>query len=89
VLDGELIEDINRADAGRALASTARVVDQAPAGDPITRPWQHPTSVGFPSNHPPMHSFLGAPVRVRNEVFGSLYLTEKHKALLSSPPTRR
>jgi signal transduction histidine kinase len=33
-------------------------------------------SVGFPSSHPPMASFLGVPVRVRDEVFGNLYLTE-------------
>ncbi|WP_134730974.1 GAF domain-containing protein, partial [Amycolatopsis nivea] len=32
----------------------------------------HPASVGFPANHPPMHSFLGVPVRVREEVFGNL-----------------
>ena len=38
---------------------------------------QHPDSVGFPPNHPPMRTFLGAPVRVRDEVFGNLYLTEK------------
>ncbi|WP_018683755.1 GAF domain-containing protein [Actinokineospora enzanensis] len=38
---------------------------------------QHPASVGFPENHPPMGSFLGVPVRVRGEVFGNLYLTEK------------
>jgi signal transduction histidine kinase len=37
----------------------------------------HPNSYGFPPNHPPMHSFLGVPVRVRDEVFGNLYLTEK------------
>lgn len=37
----------------------------------------HPTSVGFPPNHPPMRTFLGAPVRVRDDVFGNLYLTEK------------
>lgn len=37
----------------------------------------HPASVGFPENHPPMRSFLGVPVRVRGEVFGNLYLTEK------------
>ena len=37
----------------------------------------HPASVGFPENHPPMTSFLGVPVRVRGEVFGNLYLTEK------------
>ncbi len=38
---------------------------------------QHDMSVGFPPNHPPMHSFLGVPVRVRDEVFGNLYMTEK------------
>ncbi|HET6734206.1 GAF domain-containing sensor histidine kinase [Mycobacterium sp.] len=38
---------------------------------------QHPASVGFPSNHPPMRTFLGVPVRIRDEVFGNLYLTEK------------
>jgi len=37
----------------------------------------HPDSVGFPPSHPPMRSFLGVPLRVRNEVFGNLYLTEK------------
>jgi signal transduction histidine kinase len=35
-----------------------------------------PRSVGFPPNHPPMHSFLGVPVAGRGEVFGNLYLTE-------------
>ncbi|GAB1516949.1 GAF domain-containing protein [Actinophytocola sp. KF-1] len=38
---------------------------------------EHPSSVGFPANHPPMRSFMGTPVRVRDEVFGNLYLTEK------------
>jgi signal transduction histidine kinase len=37
----------------------------------------HPASSGFPPNHPPMKAFLGVPVRVRGEVFGNLYLTEK------------
>ena len=32
---------------------------------------------GFPLNHPPMTSFLGVPIRVRDEVFGNLYLTDK------------
>jgi signal transduction histidine kinase len=36
-----------------------------------------PRSAGFPEGHPPMKSFLGAPVRIRDEVFGNLYLTEK------------
>ncbi|MFJ2931951.1 GAF domain-containing protein [Streptomyces sp. NPDC087219] len=38
---------------------------------------EHPASYGFPPHHPPMHSFLGVPIRVRDEVFGNLYLTEK------------
>ncbi|WP_027929717.1 GAF domain-containing sensor histidine kinase [Amycolatopsis thermoflava] len=38
---------------------------------------QHAASSGFPAHHPPMKTFLGVPVRVRNEVFGNLYLTEK------------
>ena len=37
----------------------------------------HPASSGFPDGHPPMRSFLGVPVRVRDEVFGNLYLTNK------------
>ncbi|MEV8634844.1 GAF domain-containing sensor histidine kinase [Streptosporangium sp. NPDC051023] len=37
----------------------------------------HPESYGFPPGHPPMGSFLGVPIRVREEVFGNLYLTEK------------
>ncbi|WP_245627504.1 GAF domain-containing protein [Actinomadura oligospora] len=37
----------------------------------------HSASVGFPDGHPPMTTFLGAPVRVRDEVFGNLYLTDK------------
>jgi len=41
---------------------------------------EHPKSVGFPKNHPPMSSFLGAPVMARGEVFGNLYLTEKINA---------
>jgi signal transduction histidine kinase len=36
-----------------------------------------PRSYGFPSNHPPMRSFLGVPVRARGRVYGNLYFTEK------------
>ncbi|KHL01898.1 GAF domain-containing sensor histidine kinase [Sinomonas humi] len=39
----------------------------------------HPMSVGFPANHPPMKTFLGVPIRVRDTVFGNLYLTEKER----------
>jgi signal transduction histidine kinase len=40
----------------------------------------HPRSVGFPPNHPPMTSFLGVPMKVRGRVYGNLYLTEKRGA---------
>ena len=36
-----------------------------------------PRSVGVPPGHPPMHSFVSVPIRVRDEVFGNLYVTEK------------
>lgn len=41
---------------------------------------EHPRSYGFPPNHPVMRSFLGVPVRIRDQVFGNLYLTEKRGA---------
>jgi signal transduction histidine kinase len=37
----------------------------------------HAASSGFPDGHPPMRGFLGVPVRIRDEVFGNLYLTNK------------
>src|SRR5688572_28496274 len=61
-------------------------------GQLITEPYplripdlsRHPSSVGFPPNHPPMRSFLGVPVLVRGEVFGNLYLTEKTKGVFTA-----
>ncbi|PKV83130.1 GAF domain-containing protein [Streptomyces sp. TLI_146] len=38
---------------------------------------EHPSSYGFPAHHPPMNTFLGVPIRVRDQIFGNLYLTEK------------
>ncbi|MET8569513.1 GAF domain-containing sensor histidine kinase [Streptomyces sp. NPDC004783] len=38
---------------------------------------EHSASYGFPAHHPPMNTFLGVPVLVRDQVFGNLYLTEK------------
>lgn len=43
----------------------------------ITEMGRHPDSLGFPPNHPPMTSFLGAPIKVRDQVYGNLYLAEK------------
>ncbi len=41
---------------------------------------EHPASVGFPMNHPPMRSFVGTPIVLRGETIGNLYLTEKQGA---------
>ena len=41
---------------------------------------RHPAAVGFPPNHPPMHSFLGVPIVGRAGIVGDLYLTEKQGA---------
>lgn len=38
---------------------------------------EHGASYGFPAGHPPMRTFLGVPIRVRDQVFGNLYLTDK------------
>jgi signal transduction histidine kinase len=40
----------------------------------------HPRSVGFPANHPPMTSFLGVPITRKGERLGNLYLTDKRSA---------
>ena len=41
-------------------------------------------SAGFPPGHPPMSSFLGVPIRIRDEVFGNLYLAESTKGEFSA-----
>jgi GAF domain-containing protein len=43
----------------------------------LNRIQHHPASYGFPAGHPPMGTFLGTPIRIRDKVFGNLYLTEK------------
>ena len=40
----------------------------------------HPRSFGFPPHHPPMRSFLGAPIRAHGRVFGNIYLTDKRES---------
>jgi signal transduction histidine kinase len=45
---------------------------------------RHPRSSGFPAHHPPMVTFLGVPIRIRDEVFGNLYLTESDRGEFTS-----
>lgn len=45
---------------------------------------EDPRAVGFPAHHPRMESFLGAPIRVRGEVYGNLYLTDARRGTFSA-----
>ena len=73
-IDDETRQRIGPLPAGRGVLGVL-IDDPKPIRlDDISR---HPASVGFPANHPPMRTFLGVPVRIRDEVFGNLYLTEK------------
>ncbi|MEU3628503.1 histidine kinase [Amycolatopsis coloradensis] len=73
-IDGETRQQIGHLPKGHGLLGF--VIDEA---KPVRLAdiSRHPASVGFPPRHPPMRSFLGVPIRVRDEVFGNLYLTEK------------
>ncbi|MEU8551595.1 GAF domain-containing protein [Streptomyces roseoverticillatus] len=70
----ELTARIGRTPCGRGILGE---LIHNPAPLRLTDLTRHPRSYGFPDHHPPMRTFLGVPVRVRNEVFGNLYLTEK------------
>ncbi len=73
-MTSELVTQIGDLPQGKgvlgALVDDPRPVRLADIAD-------HPASVGFPAHHPPMRSFLGVPITVRDKVFGNLYLTEK------------
>jgi signal transduction histidine kinase len=69
--DADLIGDLPE---GRGILGLLIVDPQPLRLRDLTR---HPDAFGFPPNHPPMASFLGTPIRVRGQVFGNLYLTEK------------
>jgi signal transduction histidine kinase len=73
-LDEEEIARIHHWPEGRGLLGEL-ITDPRPLRLPDMS--AHPRSFGFPEGHPPMKTFLGAPVRIRDEVFGNLYLTEK------------
>jgi signal transduction histidine kinase len=73
-LTGEQIGRIHHWPEGRGLLGLL-IDDPRPLR--LATIGSHPASSGFPDGHPPMHGFLGVPVRVRDEVFGNLYLTDK------------
>jgi two-component system sensor histidine kinase DevS len=73
-MDSELVDSIGQLPTGGGILGL--LIDQ-PHPIRLTNLRDHPNSVGFPAGHPPMTSFVGVPIRVRAEVFGNLYLTDK------------
>jgi signal transduction histidine kinase len=73
-LDADEIAAIHHWPEGRGLLG---LVIKEPHSLRLADIAEHPESSGFPEGHPAMRTFLGVPVRVRDRVFGDLYLTEK------------
>src|SRR5262245_53372950 len=73
-IDEEMRQQIGHLPEGRGVLG---VLIDDPKPIRLENISNHAASVGFPPNHPPMRTFLGVPVRIRDEVFGNLYLTEK------------
>jgi signal transduction histidine kinase len=73
-LDDDAVRAIGEPPRGRGILGLL-VTDPKPQR--IADIGAHPASAGFPPHHPAMRSFLGVPIRVRDEVFGNLYLTDK------------
>jgi signal transduction histidine kinase len=71
-LDDDQVAAIGHLPEGKGLLGLLIEEPEAIRLDDLSH---HARSVGFPEHHPPMKGFLGVPVRVRDEVFGNLYLT--------------
>ena len=72
-MSADLVEVIGHLPQGKGLLG-ALIEDPEPIR--LTRIADDARSSGFPPGHPPMTSFLGVPIRIRDEVFGNLYLTD-------------
>jgi signal transduction histidine kinase len=73
-MDDDLVAGIGDLPRGRGILGLL-ISDPAPIR--LASLSDHRAAAGFPPGHPPMGSFLGVPVRIGEEVFGNLYLTER------------
>jgi signal transduction histidine kinase len=80
----DVVVEIGDPPKGHGVLGTITRLGQTVRLDDIA---DHPDSVGFPENHPPMQAFLGVPVRAGETVFGNLYLTEKDGGFSPSDET--
>jgi signal transduction histidine kinase len=79
--DSELADRIGLLPQGKGLLGVLNDGHHAVRRDKIA---EDDRSIGFPRNHPAMSSFLGVPIRVRDEIFGNLYLTEHREGSFSA-----
>jgi signal transduction histidine kinase len=70
-IDDDTVLKIGSLPKGRGLLG-ALIKDPRPIR--LSKISDDPRSVGFPAHHPPMDSFLGVPIKIRDTVFGNLYL---------------
>ena len=75
-MDEELVARIGELPRGRGILG---LLTRKPVPLRLADLSGHPASAGFPPGHPPMTGFLGVPVRIGEEVFGNLYLTERSR----------
>jgi GAF domain-containing protein len=80
-MDPEIYEQIDHLPEGKGLLG-ALIDDPQPVR--LETIASDGRSSGFPTHHPPMESFLGVPIRVREEVYGNLYLTDSVNGAFSS-----
>jgi signal transduction histidine kinase len=73
-MDDALVAAIGELPRGRGVLG---LLIREPAPIRLASLSDHPAAAGFPPGHPPMGSFVGVPVRIGEEVFGNLYLTER------------
>ena len=78
-IDDETRELIGDTPTGKGLLDVSASLTETLRLEDMTA---HPLFAGFPAHHPPMHTLLRVPIRVRGTVFGQLFLTEKHNGEL-------
>ena len=80
-MDDATVAAIGELPKGRGLLG-ALIVDPAPIR--LVSIGNDDRSSGFPPHHPPMQSFLGVPIRSRNQVYGNLYLSNQVNGAFSA-----
>ncbi len=72
-MDPETVRLVGRLPAGKGVLGLLLDRTEPLRLDDLT---QHPAAVGFPEHHPPMRAFLGVPIVIRGNVYGSLYVAD-------------